>query len=682
MASLSIQVEDSSSRRSKTVSMENPANEGGVVKPAHKRSSALKAAAVAVLLVVGVIVAVVALVGPSAGAGSSASGNSTRGAVRSAGGVSGSVTCSSKSLAEQAVKVLSEYASKSDTCATRQAALEANVADVSKNLNQVSKLSNRTSLVLELVVNKTASLDSRLEKMAGLARKVPKYGKYIQLALKFFKDVLGLLRKVQPRVKYVNKLVLIAAKGFKHMATALKVEVEAVKKTAVVLLKGSELGGQAVRCAAATTAPLCQDDDAVLSASTGFNKLMGSGYSGIDACVTTIGKYDKFVGDIKAFLNAQVELVLLAVATVLERIETMLKPVIDFINYVIDVITKTLNEAYCCKQPYALQKAGEVAGKVADLVTCPVDGALEGVRNEINNFVDEVMQRLDSMIAQWLQPLLPVLQEMAKVKFDYPELSGEFALNSAKCALTTPALVTRTFAPFEEAIESLTLTREPLQRLPGIGDAILAACNTALNDLKDVDTSSCCSDWMPLKPNGFACDPTTLGWAQESCFAMCASGTFQSWPDHIVKCGVSPRWPDGTLCGLGTTCGQCLRPATYWFTKALTACGPEPKTWADGTACGVGTTCNACIRPATYWYRYAFTMCGKEPGWQDGTLCALGSTCNACANVATYWAGKAFTACGKEPCWGKNTLCAFGTSCSYCCKAATWYWTGFGYYCN
>ncbi len=59
----------------------------------------------------------------------------------------------------------------------------ADVADVSSRLASFSKLANRTSNALQKVVNKTEKLDSRLDKMASLARKVPKFGKYVQLAL-------------------------------------------------------------------------------------------------------------------------------------------------------------------------------------------------------------------------------------------------------------------------------------------------------------------------------------------------------------------------------------------------------------------------------------------------------------------------------------------------------------------
>lgn len=136
-------------------------------------------------------------------------------------------------------------------------------------------------------------------------------------------------------------------------------------------------------------------------------------------------------------------------------------------------------------------------------------------------------------------------------------------------------------------------------------------------------------------------------------------------------------WNDGTLCGLGTTCTRCNNKAKYWYSKALTACGNEPK-WGDGTICAVGTSCNACQNTATFWPGKFITACGNEPKWNDGTLCALGTTCNQCKNTATYWPSKVSTRCGNEPCWGRGTVCGGGTTCNSCCNGSEgpWYWFG------
>lgn len=150
---------------------------------------------------------------------------------------------------------------------------------------------------------------------------------------------------------------------------------------------------------------------------------------------------------------------------------------------------------------------------------------------------------------------------------------------------------------------------------------------------------------------------------------------------HCEGAGCSDKvmlnpWDDGTLCGLGSTCTKCNNPATYWYSKAMTACGDEPK-WSDGTLCGVGTSCNACQNSATYWWSKALTACGTEAKWSDGTLCALGTTCNQCENSATYWPAAAATKCGNEPCWTRNSYCGAGTTCNSCCNGHHWSWAHF-----
>jgi len=114
---------------------------------------------------------------------------------------------------------------------------------------------------------------------------------------------------------------------------------------------------------------------------------------------------------------------------------------------------------------------------------------------------------------------------------------------------------------------------------------------------------------------------------------------------NVVGRGEEPMWDVGALCALGTTCNQCQNEATYWWGKAFTACGNEPKTWTDGTRCALGTTCNVCQNSATYWPGLVFTACGSEPCWGEGTTCGSGTTCNTCCsgnsnnNCPWYWFG-------------------------------------------
>jgi len=137
-------------------------------------------------------------------------------------------------------------------------------------------------------------------------------------------------------------------------------------------------------------------------------------------------------------------------------------------------------------------------------------------------------------------------------------------------------------------------------------------------------------------------------------------------------------WGDQTLCGEGTTCWKCCSSSSYWYSKAFTACGQEPK-WEDGKACALGTTCNACQNPATYWWGKAFTACGSEPRWADGTRCLAGTSCRACQNSATWWDSKFGHHCGVEPCKHRGTICGAGTTCNDCCAGSAdcpWYQFG------
>jgi hypothetical protein len=139
---------------------------------------------------------------------------------------------------------------------------------------------------------------------------------------------------------------------------------------------------------------------------------------------------------------------------------------------------------------------------------------------------------------------------------------------------------------------------------------------------------------------------------------------------------VTGCWPDGTICGVGTTCNQCCHENR----RALgTKCGGEK--WSDGTICGLGTTCRYCKNEATFWYGKVFTACGIESCWGDGTVCLPGTSCNRCCNDDSWWFGDVAQKCGDEPCWSRGTVCGIGTTCKSCCTGNSnancpWYYFG------
>jgi len=142
------------------------------------------------------------------------------------------------------------------------------------------------------------------------------------------------------------------------------------------------------------------------------------------------------------------------------------------------------------------------------------------------------------------------------------------------------------------------------------------------------------------------------------------------------KCGTEPKWENGRRCALGTTCRACENKATFWVTKAFTACGTE--ILSDGTRCALGTTCKKCKNSPTMWYSKLFTACGTEPGFPDGTSCFPGTSCRRCRNTATWWNGdRPGHKCGKEPCWRRGKSCRF--NCRQCCNGYNRNrWTGKG----
>jgi len=70
---------------------------------------------------------------------------------------------------------------------------------------------------------------------------------------------------------------------------------------------------------------------------------------------------------------------------------------------------------------------------------------------------------------------------------------------------------------------------------------------------------------------------------------------------------VGTCFPDGTVCGAGTTCNLCCNKAYNAFG---TQCGGT--CYPDGTPCGIGTTCNLCCSGNTTVLGFLGT-CGTSP---------------------------------------------------------------------
>ena len=103
------------------------------------------------------------------------------------------------------------------------------------------------------------------------------------------------------------------------------------------------------------------------------------------------------------------------------------------------------------------------------------------------------------------------------------------------------------------------------------------------------------------------------------------------------------------------------------------------RTWSDGHLCGMGTTCSKCKNGHEYWYTKVMTACGPEPKFSDGTRCLAGTSCNLCASGKyEWWDSKVGHHCGSEPCWGRGTVCGLGTTEKNCCRGASCPWYQFG----
>jgi hypothetical protein len=117
-------------------------------------------------------------------------------------------------------------------------------------------------------------------------------------------------------------------------------------------------------------------------------------------------------------------------------------------------------------------------------------------------------------------------------------------------------------------------------------------------------------------------------------------------PGVYSKVSTNAKWIQDTICSMtDSSPSYCSRAPTQAPTNAQTKPPVSATELADGTVCGLGTTCNNCKNKATYWYSKAFTACGEEPCWTSRTICAAGSTCNKCCHGYSWKLDQFFTSC-------------------------------------
>ena len=574
------------------------------------------------------------------------------------------------------------YGDEAQRCSDRQGPVVISADRLSGGMTQVNIVVTKMDKVLKSLTDASSKMIVPMGKVVEIAKRIPKVGKLISVGFKVIEGLLKILKMIQPRITNIVNVWSKLTKVMNFLSGTLKAEQAVVSATAGMLKGGSALDKQAIACVAATSS--CVDDKTVTESNARFNVTFNAGYNGINACNRAMDSLESIANDILGqVLNFINKNVLAPIAEALDALERALKPVLDAIQKVLDAIAKFATVAYCCNSPYFLGKTVELAGKIFDVATCPVDGVLNTLNSAVTTLVAAVMTQIDKVINLLIAPIVAAAQKLQDINFAYPAISQNFAFDAQSCLLTMPVFSMQKFSPFSDIVDALTIDSTPIgiPELPNLVKEIEKSCNSALNDLTNIDEGSCCRDHVPAIKDGDTCDPTGMGPTRYSCYAMCQSNKHDTRPDLSTRCGVSPPWEDGELCGAGTTCNKCKNGYEYWWSKALTACGSEPR-WADGTPCGAGTTCGACKNPSSYWWSKAFTMCGSEPGWADGTVCADGTTCKACKNPFSYWLSKVFTACGREPCWGRGTYCLAGTSCKHCCGGDSWSWSKFGQYCD
>jgi hypothetical protein len=159
--------------------------------------------------------------------------------------------------------------------------------------------------------------------------------------------------------------------------------------------------------------------------------------------------------------------------------------------------------------------------------------------------------------------------------------------------------------------------------------------------------------------------------------AVAVTGFFTEYSIELIKNGVVIN-PNVTRVVTASVAHAAL------FEACLTEACRKMPCWCDGTVCGPGTTCGNCCNGDSYWPDHRLAQaCGRMPCWGDGTVCLPGTTCKSCCNGDSYWNDHRLAqACGRMPCWGSNTRCLAGTTCNSCCNGYYWHFLWVGHFCS
>jgi phage-related protein len=354
----------------------------------------------------------------------------------------------------------------------------------------------------------------------------PPYRQIIQLVLKIFEVVLAVIKKILDLVQKLKSAISKLSKVF----TAVKVLLFTIATNYYAL--GTATSGMvpieslAVDCVSSTVS--CTDDNVLENQNLAFKPSLDGWDTSSSQCVNTFNTVQRVLTEIKNILTQPIIKML---EDILNAISAALQPIIDKINEWYHKIVDKLDEVYCCGTPRAIQVGLTAIGLTMDLLTCPLNGAINGLITTIQNLVQSLINKFADVINAFLAPIQNKLRNIVMpvdVQVQAGSLTG--------CTLAYPSVKIINGNPFQEFVDyQFPVVDVAPPSLGTFVDSIKNECNNAVNGYKDLLGEDCCKVYKPLGDGTF-CDPT----------------------DSIPY----------------SHCGQCTSGVNgFWYTKGYNACG-------------------------------------------------------------------------------------------------------------
>ncbi len=508
--------------------------------------------------------------------------------------------CSDLSYANKLAASMSTSSKEAATCASALTSAGSTTKTVYDKAVQAEKKLNALDANLKKFVDNGSTLRDKLKKFSVLASRVPKVGTFVKTVGKTLSTLVAQASAARATSSESLKKFKYIKNGLNYAQSGLNAAAPKLTTAGTWLGRTSAVDMKAISCANARPTMGCPVTSAITSANREFDNMAYSWFQQpISGCASAIQTLETKVKQVSAYLD---KIAVDALNAVIDKIVGALNAIEAALAPVFKAVNDFIGEAYCCNVPFGVQVVADLANKISNLATCPADAVLATFSNIVASALQDLSNAYKALLNEALGPIMPVLVTLREISIAIPIFRLDVSSSETLCTIKFPSFDFETdvynISPFETVLDNITLTLTAFSYDTSLSSNLKAICTDAVNALAGLP-ENCCKEFRAPVPDMYPCDATELGPAETGC-SMCASERSFIWYDAKGRCGPGQAWPDGVICGEGTTCNNCGNGYSYWYSRAFHYCGQEP-CYISGTLCAAGISCGRCCANDYSW---------------------------------------------------------------------------------